>query len=184
MTAHHLSFRVFVSVGTDHHPFDRLMDWVENWVAADHSGAVVTVQRGSSRSPVGTRGSNLMSHEELLGHMRAADAVVLQGGPGGVIDSLRCGRRPIVVPRVARLGEHVDDHQVAFARHLGRRGSALLAESEPEFFAALNTVAADRTSLQVDPHPPTIPPETLDRLVTLVDALLNSAVPARRVLAR
>ena len=26
---------VFVTVGTDYHPFDRLVDWIDRWVAGE-----------------------------------------------------------------------------------------------------------------------------------------------------
>ena len=41
--------KVLVSVGTDHHVFDRLMGWVEEWVAQAPEGTSVVVQHGSSR---------------------------------------------------------------------------------------------------------------------------------------
>ena len=42
----------------------------------------------------------VLSHKELLEHYRAADAIVLQGGAGGVMDARKVGRIPIVVPRI------------------------------------------------------------------------------------
>jgi len=43
---------VFVTVGTDHHPFDRLCAWADAWVsAARHPEIPWFVQSGTSRAP-------------------------------------------------------------------------------------------------------------------------------------
>ncbi|HET7902770.1 MAG TPA: glycosyltransferase [Candidatus Nanopelagicales bacterium] len=123
--------RVVVSVGTDHHPFDRLMGWLETWYAAQGDGVTLFVQHGSSRLPGTADGAVLMPREELRARMGEADVVVLQAGPGGIIDALVMGRRPIVVPRLPELGEIVDGHQVAFARHLAEQDQIDVAEDEP-----------------------------------------------------
>jgi UDP-N-acetylglucosamine transferase subunit ALG13 len=42
--------RVLVTVGTDHHRFDRLIGWVDRWAAA-HPDAQVLVQHGTATAP-------------------------------------------------------------------------------------------------------------------------------------
>lgn len=140
-----------VSVGTDGHPFDRLMDWVERLVVAIPDVHAV-VQHGSSRPPQGTAAVPMMSQSAFRDLLQGADVVVLQGGPGGIIDSLSCGRRPLVVPRTATLHEHVDDHQIAFARRLASDGTVLVAESEPEFRAQIERALHDPAALRIEPY--------------------------------
>jgi UDP-N-acetylglucosamine transferase subunit ALG13 len=41
--------------------------------------------------------------------LRAADLVVTHAGVASIVDAVRAGHRPIVVPRRQHLGEHVDD---------------------------------------------------------------------------
>jgi len=138
-----------ITVGTDHHRFDRLMDWIERWNAG-HPGAVRwVVQHGSTRPLAGADNFAMSPRAELLDRMRAADLVVTQGGPGGIMDSRACGIIPIVVPRLARLDEVVDDHQVAFARQLSAKGLVLAAESEHDLHAALDRAVADPDALAV-----------------------------------
>ncbi len=121
-----MGLRIFVTLGTDHHPFDRLVGWVDSWAQA-HPQHEVLVQHGQTSPPRTAGAQAFFSHPELLDAMRSADLVVCQGGPGSIVDSLAAGRRPVVVPRLARLGEVVDDHQVAFCRHMEVAGRALLA---------------------------------------------------------
>ena len=63
--------------------------------------------------------------------------------PGTIIDALEAGRVPIVVPRLARHGEVVDDHQVAFGRLMDERGRAVCVEDEAALGRALERALAD-----------------------------------------
>jgi UDP-N-acetylglucosamine transferase subunit ALG13 len=127
-----------VTVGTDHHRFDRLMDWLESWQAG-HPGAINwIVQHGASRPMRGATGFTMKPRPELLELLRAADLVITQGGPGGITDARECGKLPIVVPRLARLDEVVDDHQIAFAKQLAATGMAVTAQTEAQLHAELD----------------------------------------------
>ena len=166
-----------VTVGTDHHRFDRLMDWLERWNAG-HPGAVRwIVQHGSTRPLAGADGFSMKPREELLELLRAADLVVTQGGPGGIMDSRECGTIPIVVPRLARLDEVVDDHQVAFVRQLAGRGLVVAAESETELHAALDRAVSDPASLVVGANTSDVS-QTVARFGAAVAQLLATK-PAR-----
>ena len=139
----HRRLTAVVTVGTDHHRFDRLMDWLENWQAKHPEAVDWIVQHGASRPMRDATGFALKPRPELLELLRTADLVVTQGGPGGIMDARECGKLPIVVPRLARLDEVVDDHQVAFARQLAATGMAVTAQSESELHAVLDRALAD-----------------------------------------
>jgi UDP-N-acetylglucosamine transferase subunit ALG13 len=123
---------VFVTVGTDHHPFDRMVRWADAWAAA-HPQARVIIQHGLAAAPVIALGHPALPYAQMRHYMRSADVVVTQGGPAGIMDSRADGRLPIVVPRSASLGEHVDDHQVAFAAHMHALGRIALAMDQATF---------------------------------------------------
>ncbi len=132
-----------VTVGTDHHRFDRLMDWLESWQALYPDEFTWIVQHGASRPMRGATGYEMMPRAELLELLRTADVVITQGGPGGIMDARECGKLPIVVPRLARLDEVVDDHQVAFAEQLAARGMVVTAQTETQLHAALKQALID-----------------------------------------
>jgi UDP-N-acetylglucosamine transferase subunit ALG13 len=132
-----------VTVGTDHHRFDRLMDWLESWQAAHPDDVEWIVQHGASRPMRGATGFAMKSRAEVLELLRTADLVVTQGGPGGIMDARECGKLPIVVPRLARLAEVVDDHQIAFAEHLGAKGLVRTAQTEQQLHAELDRALGD-----------------------------------------
>lgn len=62
---------------------------------------------------------------ELEAATAAADVVISHAGVGSALTALRCGKRPILVPREAWRGEHVDDHQIQIATELADRDLAL-----------------------------------------------------------
>ncbi len=137
----HDALDVLVSAGTDHHPFDRVMRWMESWVAGrkDRGQPVaVLAQRGTSLPPDGIDSAELVDHDTLMAAMERAVLVVCHGGPATIMDARASGRVPIVVPRRKHLGEHVDDHQVLFARTLAERGQIVLAETEVALHRALD----------------------------------------------
>jgi UDP-N-acetylglucosamine transferase subunit ALG13 len=80
---------------------------------------------------------DFMPCDVLAGYMRAADAIVTHAGTGSIQMARASGKRPIVVPRRAELGEHVDDHQVPFARRLAAAGLITLVENEKDLPRAI-----------------------------------------------
>lgn len=141
---------LLVTVGGDHHPFDRLMGWVDDLLVDEANGIRCVVQYGSATSPPrGAECVDYLDHHALLDLMNSARAVVSSGGPSTLLEARRLGHRPIVVPRWSSLGEHVDDHQRAFAGRLHDAGIAVRVETEPEFRAAVHS-ALDAPRLVVE----------------------------------
>ena len=48
--------------------------------------------------------------------------MVTHGGTGAIIGAVKDGKKVIAVPRRARYGEHVDDHQAEIVRQFGEMG--------------------------------------------------------------
>jgi beta-1,4-N-acetylglucosaminyltransferase len=116
---------IFVTVGTNEAPFDRLLEMLGR-VERDEQ---LVIQCGaSSIRPARAECVDFISFTELVEHVRAARLVVTHAGVGSVAVALANGKRPIVVPRLARFGEAVDDHQLAFARRFAASGQVRLVE--------------------------------------------------------
>ena len=167
--------RIVVSVGTDHHPFDRLVGWIDAWAEA-HPEASVLVQRGTSTPTNNVESIDLVGHAELRREFAAADVVISHGGPSTVMDARMAGRLPIVVPRDSSLGEHVDKHQMRFADHLHRHGLARLALTQVEFDRLLDEALADPDAFTI-PRPDTGAPPGVVHFGAVVDDLLGINTP-------
>lgn len=172
---------VFVTVGTDHHRFDRLVDWVDAWSPPEGVDVHIVVQYGTSRPPRHHEGASYLSGEELRELVARADVVVTQGGPGGIMDARRAGVRPIVVPRSADLGEHVDNHQLAFTAHLARSGEVLQATSCEDLHHQLTLGVTDPDHLRIAPVT-LAPTAAVDAFEQAVSQLMT--LPRRRLADR
>ena len=143
--------RVLVTVGTDHHRFDRLIGWVDRWAAA-HPDVEVLVQHGTADPPAHAAAVVMLGYDELVAEMAAADVVIAQGGPATIMDARSVGQRPIVIPRLARFDEVVDDHQVAFTTWMAEKELVWLAGDEAELHELIDAALADPGRVRIPPE--------------------------------
>ena len=116
--------RVFVTLGsTASYPFPRLVARLCRILPAD---AEVFWQHGSTAVPPGSDGAAQIDVSEVDSRTAWADVVVAHGGAGSSLAALEAGRCPVLVPREAVHGEHIDDHQRQVAGVLADRGLAVV----------------------------------------------------------
>ncbi len=116
---------IFVTVGTNEAPFDRLLRAVERLPGDEE----LVVQHGSSSvRPANATCIDYFSYDSLVECIDRARTVVMHAGVGSIILALAHRKQPIVVPRLKRFHEAVDDHQIALSRRLGERGIVRLVE--------------------------------------------------------
>lgn len=167
---------VVVLLGTDHHQFDRLVDWADE-VALLRPDLRFLVQHGSSRAPTYAEGLAFLPHRELMDRIGQAAAVACHGGPGTIMDARGAGHVPVCVPRDPALGEHVDGHQVRFAALAARAGVVCTVDRVDQFHAALHRAAS--SSLNGESRSPLPPNPAVDaarqRLVGELDRLVGVA---------
>lgn len=125
---------IFVSVGTHEAPFDRML----RAVAELELDEELVVQHGPSTVRcAGAVEAEYLPFDDVVGYIRRARAVVMHAGVGSIMISLTNGKRPIVMARQAKFGEHVDDHQLELARRLEESGLVALAEDAASLGAEL-----------------------------------------------
>jgi UDP-N-acetylglucosamine--N-acetylmuramyl-(pentapeptide) pyrophosphoryl-undecaprenol N-acetylglucosamine transferase len=116
---------IFATMGTTKFPFDRLIRAIDQ--LPNSEDAVIQTSVSGVR-PVRAFGVEFLPFDTLTAYIRQAHIVITHGGIGSVLLARANGKRPIVVPRLAELGEHVDDHQIAFARSMSAEGLITLVE--------------------------------------------------------
>ena len=140
---------VIALTGTDHHPFERMVQWVD--AAASRRGDVrFVVQHGAARPPLVAEGHGFLSHDRLVALLREAAAVVCHGGPGLITEAREAGHVPLCVPRDPLLGEHVDGHQQRFAALAGSAGVVRTVHSLEDFHDELDSALAHASGMVVD----------------------------------
>lgn len=121
--------RLLVTVGTiAPYRFDRLVDAV---LATGLAGPDTVWQLGTT-SRAGLPGTvyDQLSPEQLQGAIKSAEVVVAHAGVGTLLDVLGSGKMPVVVPRRANFGEHVDDHQSQLAQFVSDAGLAVAVDAD------------------------------------------------------
>jgi UDP-N-acetylglucosamine:LPS N-acetylglucosamine transferase len=110
---------------------------------------------------------------EMVG---AASAVVCQAGPGTVALVSSLGKRSVIVPRKAALGEVVDDHQRAFAARLAADGSVVMVEDEHALHQAIERALRDPEWLLLEADG-AVADGAVARVEALVDGLFARPKP-------
>jgi len=112
---------IFVITGTHHQGFERLVRGMDE--LAPHLKEKVIIQKGHTKyTPKNSEYFDFCTLEEMYGYIRKARVVVTHGGIGSITDALGEGKPVVVVPRLRRFGEHVDDHQLDITRELEKEG--------------------------------------------------------------
>jgi UDP-N-acetylglucosamine transferase subunit ALG13 len=115
--------RILVTVGTALQPFDRLLQYTDEAIAALTVPVTGVCQHGCSHvRPRSLSCKETISRAEFDTEVANADVVICHAGVGTLWSSLREGHRPLVVPRLGSLGEHVNDHQLEIVEALCKQG--------------------------------------------------------------
>ncbi len=167
-------------VGTDHHPFDRLVAWVDAWAAA-HPDVEVFVQHGTAAAPQHAAGARLVTPSALAARVATATVVITHGGLSSIMEARAAGLLPLVLARDPEQGEHVDGHQQAFTAHQAERGRIRLLATEAELHAALDGALAAPATVRLGPAAAHDVSAAVDEVAGLVDDLLARRPSRRRV---
>lgn len=119
---------IFVTVGTHEQPFNRLVEYMDNW-ASCHKEKVIIQTGFSTYEPKNCVWNNLYPYKTMIRLVNKARIVITHGGPSSFIMPLQIGKIPVVVPRKAEYHEHVNDHQVEFVNAVAeRQGNIIVVE--------------------------------------------------------
>ena len=124
---------IFVTVGTHEQPFNRLIKKVDELKRDGVIQEDVIMQTGfSTYEPKYCEWSKLIPYQQMIKNVEDARIVITHGGPASFIMPLQIGKVPIVVPRQHKFDEHVNDHQVEFARNVAERMGTIIPVEDIE----------------------------------------------------
>jgi len=136
---------ILVTVGTHSQGFSRLvraMDEIAGWIEEE-----VVMQIGATTYiPRNARHFEFTSQEEMDRLNQEARVVVTHAGAGSIITGSRYGKPLIVMPRLAKHGEVIDDHQLELAEALSRTGRVFAVHDGKELGEALERVSVGFSS--------------------------------------
>ena len=100
---------IFVTLGSQKFQFNRLLKAVDELQTDEKIFAQIGY---SDYKPQNYTYKEFLDREEFAAWEEKADIVITHGGTGAIIGAVKKGKKVIAVPRLAKYGEHVDDHQI------------------------------------------------------------------------
>ena len=76
----------------------------------------------SDYEPVNYEWHRFMDRDVFKRHQEEATLIISHGGTGALVGALKLGKKVIAVPRLAKYGEHIDDHQIQVSSALEQEG--------------------------------------------------------------
>lgn len=130
---------IFVTVGTHEQPFERLLKCIDKMVEEGKIKEEVIVQKGYTDLELKhCKEYKLIGYDEMQEYIQNARIVVTHGGPASFIAPLSIGKIPVVVPRKKEFNEHVNNHQLEFAKEVEKRmKNIIVVDNEKEIENAI-----------------------------------------------
>lgn len=115
---------ILVTVGTHNQGFDRLIRPMDE-LCAELDEHVVMQIGASIYEPQHAEFFRFTSSEQMVELTRQASTIVMHAAAGSVILALQMGKALVLVPRLKRFGECIDDHQLQLATQLAQQNQAV-----------------------------------------------------------
>jgi|SRR3989344_7935121 len=110
--------KIFVTVGSTHFKFDRLLQSIDQTLIKEKDDNYVIAQIGQSNHRWNYKKIRLINYlhpNTMISHIKKADKIISHGGPISIYQITKYGKNlPLIIPRLAKFNEHVDNHQLYF----------------------------------------------------------------------
>lgn len=118
---------IFVTLGTQKFQFNRLLQIIDQLITDGKIAEPVFAQMGSSDyAPQNFRYASFLDKNEFEEKIKECDVLITHSGVATIIAGLKNEKKVIVVPRLSKYGEHVDDHQVQIAESFSKQNYVIM----------------------------------------------------------
>lgn len=125
---------ILVTCGTQTQPFPRLFEAVEN-VNVDQA---IIMQLGHTK--FNTKHQHYDFSPNFSDDYDQAQVIITHGGVGSIMPGLLAHKIVIVMPRLAKYREHVDDHQLEITNKLQKEGYIYVINDSNELQSLLDNL--------------------------------------------
>ena len=114
---------IFITLGSQKFQFNRLLIEIDRLVEEGKITEELFAQIGySDYEPKNYEYKKFLDRDEFSYIMDKCDKVITHGGTGAIIGAVKKGKKVIAIPRLAKYGEHVDDHQLQIVKQFNEMG--------------------------------------------------------------
>ena len=121
---------IFVTVGTHNQQFNRLLIEIDRLVEAGKIKNVIAQIGNSDYTPKNYKWFRFLDFDKMLELQKKSDLIISHGGVGSITTGLVLNKRVIVVPRMKKYKEHIDEHQVFTTKKLEEQGRIIAVYNE------------------------------------------------------
>lgn len=136
-----LDLSTFVTVGNALQSFARLLEGVGR-IAARLPQPVIIQHGHTPTLECQCQFVAFLSMDDFIRQLDNAQVLIMHAGAGSLIHAIRAGKTPVVMPRRAVFGEHVNDHQMELARALSEAGRVVVAHDPEDLMQAVEAALA------------------------------------------
>lgn len=129
---------IFVAVGTQL-SFDRLIEAVDTWSGCSSNEVVAQVGTGGKYKPENIHCYQSVTTSEFAKFCSKAEIIVAHAGMGVILTARETGKPLVIMPRIARLKEHRNDHQCATAKYFGKLEGIYVADDAKQLHTLLDS---------------------------------------------
>lgn len=143
----------FVSVGNANQPFNRLLEAVV--ILAEQGGLPLPVIVQHGHTPfvsTSCRAIDFMAMDDFSEYVQSSELLILHAGAGSMIHACQAGKVPVVMPRRACFGEHIDDHQVELVEAFERSGLVVKVDEEENLSDAARRALKMQSEQELSKH--------------------------------
>ena len=108
---------IFVTVGTHYQGFERFIEKMDQ-IAAKIDEKVIMQIGFTDYKPKNAKWFKFLEYDEINNLYKEAELIISHAGAGTLFDSLHSKKPIIIVPRLKKFGEHIDNQQIELAEAL------------------------------------------------------------------
>lgn len=140
---------IFVTVGSNEHQFDRLIQAVDKLIEKGVIKEKVVSQIGNCRNtPKNIEYFTFGSYEKMEKLTKEASIVITHAGAGSIMLALEHKKPIIAVPRMKSYSEHINDHQIEITKELEKQGRVIGVYKIEDLSKAIERAKKRRIKIQ------------------------------------
>ena len=156
---------ILVLLGTQKNDFTRLLKAVQHNIDNGNIKVKVIVQAGSTKfESKDMEIFDLIPMDKMNDLIDSAELIITHGGVGSIVGALKKNKKIIVMPRLSKYGEHVNDHQQQIVSIFEEKG----------FIKSINS-AEDLTNVLSDIHnfTPNVYQSNTNNIIEILSKFIN-----------
>lgn len=117
---------IFVILGTQDIPFNRMLEMVDNLIERYNISEEVIAQVGNTEyNSKHFTCIPFMNERDFQKHIKQASAIITHAGSGALFSAIKSGKKTIAVARLKEYNEMPDNHQTELVKKLSLEGYIL-----------------------------------------------------------